>query len=219
MFRKFNSPFNWWLTAVTTVFVTLIWLIFLYIKYRDRNDTLASAVNRNNNLVIALEQYVIRTIQNADAILILVKNEYQQKGDKADLEKLLYDNPRLKDFIRGVAIIDTNGTIKKLHIQNNTQPNINLFDSDFFQFHKHHSKDELYISKPITSRTIGKPVIFISRRINQNGFFAGVVAVQIEPSAFTSFYAQYNLRPHEIISLIAPDGTTYARRIGNVESS
>jgi signal transduction histidine kinase len=46
-----------------------------------------------------------------------------------------------------------------------------------------------------------------------------VVALQVQPSAFTSFYAQAQLLPNDIISLIAPDGTTYARRTGTVESS
>jgi signal transduction histidine kinase len=40
----------------------------------------------------------------------------------------------------------------------------------------------------------------------------------MDPSRFTSFYAQAKLLPNDIISLIAPDGITYARRTGNKES-
>ncbi|HWJ92954.1 MAG TPA: ATP-binding protein, partial [Flavisolibacter sp.] len=39
------------------------------------------------------------------------------------------------------------------------------------------------------------------------------------PSRFTSFYAQARLLPNDILSLIAPDGITYARRTGAKESS
>ncbi|HEX2609096.1 MAG TPA: ATP-binding protein, partial [Flavisolibacter sp.] len=45
------------------------------------------------------------------------------------------------------------------------------------------------------------------------------VALQIEPSTFTSFYAEARLSPTDLISLIAPDGITYARRTGSKESS
>ena len=50
------------------------------------------------------------------------------------------------------------------------------------------------------------------------GRFSGIVALQIEPNTFTSFYAQANLTKNEIISLISPEGITYARRTGPVES-
>jgi hypothetical protein len=43
----------------------------------------------------------------------------------------------------------------------------------------------------------------LSRRISKkDGSFGGIVTVRIEPSTFTRFYAEANLRPHDIISLV-----------------
>jgi signal transduction histidine kinase len=54
---------------------------------------------------------------------------------------------------------------------------------------------------------------------DSKGNFGGMVALYIPPSAFTSFYTQAKLLPNDVISLIAPNGITYARRTGNKESS
>lgn len=207
------------LPVATIVLIILVWLNFMERQSQDKQETIQSAIQRNSNLAIALEQSAIRTIHIADAILVLLKTEYLRTGNNTDIGKLLYENAVNKDFIKGAAIIDTNGLITKLNLHFNTPVEINVRDRDFFRFHKAHDTDIVYVNKPIVSRSIGKPVIVISRRVTQNGKFAGVVAVQLEPSTFTSFYAQANLRPHDIISLIAPDGTTYARRTGDIESS
>lgn len=192
---------------------------FLQQQAKDKHETIHTAIERNNNLVVALENSAIRTIQIADATLQLLKTEFQRSGYQMDIQKILYENSVNKDLIKRAAIIDTNGYIVKLNLRVDTSVEINVQDRDYFRFHKTHDTDIVFVNKPVISRSIGKPVIVISRRVNKNGKFAGVVSVQVEPASFTSFYAQANLRPRDIISLIAPDGITYARRTGNVESS
>jgi signal transduction histidine kinase len=217
-----SAKIIWAIPVATLILILLIWLNFLKLQKQDKQETISAAIERNTNLAVALEHYTIRTIHNADAILQLLKTEYLHIGTGKDIGKLLYDNAVNNDFIKGVAIIDTNGSMSKLKLQTNSSTDLNdihVEDRLFFQFHKTHDTDIIYISKPILSRTINKPVIILSRRLNRNNKFAGVVAVQIEPSTFTSFYAQANLRTHDIISLIAPDGITYARRTGSIESN
>lgn len=198
----------------------LIWTNYFHQKNSDKKDTIASAVQRNTNLAIALEQYTIRTIHNADAVLQLVRMEYESKGTAIDIDKLLFSHAINNDIFKGVGIVGENGKLIKTNVRLDSDIALVYSDRDYFISHSKTDSQNPIISKPLLSKTIGKPVIVISRRINKkDGSFGGMVAVQIEPQTLTSFYAQANLREHDIISLIAPDGVTYARRTGAVESS
>ncbi len=178
------------------------------------------AVERNSNLAVALEQYAISTIHNADAVLQLVRIEYGRDGKDLNLKKLLANTILNHDLTGGLSITDNKGNLVMANFAFPAGSVTNFSDREYFIFHSTNSNDSLHISKPIISRATGKPVIVISRRLNDaNGNFGGVVALVIEPSWFTAFYAKAKLLPNDIISLISPDGTTYARRTGSKESS
>jgi signal transduction histidine kinase len=198
--------------------VFMIWNQLTGQMARDREVAVSAAIQRNSNLAVSLEQYAIRTIQNADAILQVVKMEYERKGDNVNLKSLLSKGIPDNKFFNSVAILDEKGQIKLSNLPAFQDTARDLADREHFYFHKTR-EDQLYISKPLLSRTIGRAVIVLSRRIDlPDGSFGGTVAVQIEPSTFTRFYSSANLNDHDIISLISPDGITYARRTGNRES-
>lgn len=215
-----NGRWIWGIATFCMATLVLIWTNYFHQKNADKKDTIASAVQRNSNLAVALEQYAIQTIHNADAILQLVIMEYNSKGPDIDIDRLLYANAINNTVFKGVGVTDEQGKLLKTNLPHGSDTVLTYSDRDYFIAHSKNKTGRPIISKPILSKTIGKPVIVISRRLDKkDGSFAGVVAVQIEPQAFTSFYAQANLRQHDIISLIAPDGITYARRTGSVESS
>ena len=198
--------------------VFMIWNQLIGQMARDREVAVSAAIQRNSNLAVSLEQYAIRTIQNADAILQLVKAEYERKGNDLDLKPLLSKGILDNKYFNSVAILDQKGQIRLSNLPEFKGSGPDLADREHFYFHKTR-KDQLFISKPLLSRTIGRAVIVLSRRIDlPDGSFGGTVAVQIEPSTFTRFYSSANLNDHDIISLISPDGITYARRTGNRES-
>jgi PAS domain S-box-containing protein len=202
----------------STLLIALIWYQ-IWVKLKsDRQKSIATAIQRNNNLVISLEQYTITTIRNADALLQMVKMDFNEHGNQLQVNSLVESNVIDKRSINGFAILNENG---RMITTNMVLPDssFDFSDREYFNFHRTNN-NRLFISKPILSRTILKTVIVLSRRIDKtDGSFGGVVAVQLEPSTFTKFYTNARLRPDDIISLIAPDGTTYARRTGNKESS
>lgn len=212
-FRSFAA-----IASFCIILISFIWIWMGQQLEADRRQNIIAAVQRNANLCVALEQYAIRTIQNADAILRLIKNEYEKQGLNIPIAQLLGDHGVDRSFIAGVAIVDEKGTVISADFY--TGPgSINLKDREHFQYHVTNPDGGLFIGKPIISRTLGKAVIPLTRRLNKaDGSFAGEVTVQIEPSTFTRFYAEANLRPHDIISLVALDGTTYSRRTGSKES-
>lgn len=205
-------------TAFCILLLTLIWDTQLKHIRHDRQDTLAASVQRNNNLVAALEQYAIRTIQNADAVLQLVAKEYRHtyphKSGTIDLP-LASSN----ELFAAVLVVNEKGELTALNSELAEMQLKDAGQQEFFRFHLSQPSDSLYIGRPVFSSLLGYEVISLSRRISKpNGAFAGVAAVLIKPSTFTRFYAQANLRTYDIMSLVAPDGITFARRTGSRES-
>lgn len=204
--------------ALCLLLILLIWIDYFNQRRVDRADTVAAAVQRNANLAVALEQFTIRTIHNAEALLQEVQEEYSREGAAANINGLLYANTIIRDFINEGFLVDENGWL--VQQQDHARKMVRFRSRDSFRYHLQHNNPALYISKPAKAEDTGQPVISISRRLNKkDGSFGGMAVLQVNPRIFTSFYAGANLRPHDIISLIAPDGTTYARRTGNRESS
>jgi signal transduction histidine kinase len=201
------------------LFLALIWVNYFRQRSFNNKDAIQFTVEKNSNLAVALEQHAINTLHNADAVLQLVRIEYARDGKNLNLQKLLSSSRSNRLTIEGISIINRTGRL----LMSNTKVPIDSIpdfsDRPYFNFHSKNQIDSLLLSKPLVSRITGKPVIVISRRLSDvKGNFEGVVALQMDPSRFTSFYAQAKLLPNDIISLIAPDGITYARRTGNKES-
>jgi signal transduction histidine kinase len=215
-----NSRIVFSVSVICLLFLATIWVSYFRQKSINRKEAVQFAIEKNSNLAIALEQFAISTIHNADAVLQLVRVEYAREGKGLDLKKLLAKTILNRNLIGGLSLIDNRGNLvmSNLPFPNGKSPNFS--DRDYFIFQAANSNDSLHISKPIISRATGKPAIVISRRLNNNdGSFGGLVALVIEPTWFTSFYAAAKLLPNDIISLVAPDGITYARRTGAKESS
>lgn len=201
-----------------TAIIALIWRQINQQLEEDREKTISAAVKHQSNLVFALEQNTIRTLQEADVVLNLVRREVEKFGPSIPLEQLLNSGIIKLPFFDGLALIDRSGRIVNSYPAALNEQPVTLAQREYFKIQKAVA-DTLYISKPLVSSSIKKPVIVISRRINDKaGNFNGVVAVQIMPATFMAFYKQATLNRYDILSLISPDGITYSRRTGGVES-
>ena len=124
-----------------------------------------------------------------------------------------------KGFFNGVSVVDKNGDVINADFRIDPANRPNIRDREHFIYHLNNPGEELFIGKPVMSRTISKTIIPFTRKLtDSNGKFMGIVSVQIEPAVFMRFYAKADLRPNDLISLIAFDGTTYSRRTGSVVS-
>ncbi|RYY98934.1 MAG: sensor histidine kinase [Chitinophagaceae bacterium] len=198
--------------------LALIWSGIARQLADDRRAHIAAAVQHNANLAVSLEQYAVRTIRNADALLQLVKHEYARSGAAIDLRRLLAAGVIDTQNVSGVALLDSEGHVRVTNIPVRTDTLPAFAYRDYFQVHRRYP-DTLFISTPLHSYTTDRPVIVLSRRISgPGGSFGGVVAVQVAPHTFMRFYSSASLRSNDLISLIAPNGITYARRTGTRES-
>ncbi len=205
--------------AFCLLLLVLLWTSLVEQLESDRKESIAAAVQLNDNLVVTLEQYAVRTIHNADALLQLISLEYDRKGNSMDIVGLLTEHAVQRDFFEGVVVTNEKGDVLNGDFALSKEVQINNRHKLHFQYHLKNEKGGLYIGTPIQSVVFGKPMIPISRRLNKkDGSFAGVVTVMIKPATFTRFYAEADLRARDIISLVAPNGITYSRRTGTRDS-
>ncbi len=203
----------------SAVLIALLWNKDFQLLQSDKDTAIEQAIQRNSNLALTLENYTIRTIQNAELVLQVIKTEFEKNRSYAGFQALL-KNPVVDNrLFNGVAILDSTGGLVSSNVHFHPDTVVNFSTRDFFKFHRSHTEDVLFINKPVMSKSIAVAIIPFSRRINNaDGSFGGVVVLQITPSTFTSFYEKAVTNPHDIVSLIAPDGITYARQTGNVPS-
>lgn len=206
------------IAAFCFLLIALLWSNLLKQTDSDKEETIAAAVQRNSNLAVALEQYAIRTIQNADAVIQLVKKEYANTPNP-DLSTFLKDSTVENDLFTSVSIVNERGTVIASTLPLPSDTAISVADREHFYYHQRNLGSGLYIGEPVISRTFKRAAIPITRRyLKSDGSFGGTITVQVEPTTFTRFYAEANLGPNDLFSLVAMNGTTYARRTGNLES-
>ncbi|MFN8252914.1 MAG: PAS domain S-box protein [Ferruginibacter sp.] len=199
--------------------IGLLWNKEIQLLNTDKAAAVEQVVQRNSNLALALENYTIRTIQNAELVLQVIKDEFEKSRSFSSFNSLLKKPAVDNRLFNGVAILDSSGDLVIANVQFNSDTIPNFSYREFFQYHKTHRDDILYINKPVISKSINVAVVPLSRRINNpDGSFGGVVVLQIRPSIFTSFYENAVVNAYDIVSLIAPDGITYARQTGGIPS-
>lgn len=196
--------------------VLLLWVNVFQQLNKEKETALNKAKQLNANQALALESYTIRTIQNADLILQIVRSEYQKQNTFNNFQQLKQNSTIDQKLLEGVVIMNKEGNLISSFHPFHPDTVTNFSTREYFQTHTTATSDSLFISKPITSRLFSKAVIVLSRKITDSkNNFAGVIALQIFPETFTSFSDGAFVDSFDIISLIAPDGTTYARKTGS----
>lgn len=205
--------------AVMLLFLILIWVSYFRQYSFEKADAIRFGIQRNSNLAVAFEQYTISTLRNADAILQMIRMEYND-GDSLNIHELMAKNSLSGDIIDGMAIIDGSGRLKMSSIDLSNRTAIDFSDQSYFPMLAKSNSDSLIITWQPESKFKQDPEVVISRRLTDaQGVFSGAVLLFMKPSTFTLFYAQSQLMFNDILSLIAPNGITYARRTGSKESS
>jgi PAS domain S-box-containing protein len=95
---------------------------------------------------------------------------------------------------------------------NESQPKINVADRAFFQGHKAEQDDQLHVGTPIQSRSTGKWVVPLSRRITKrDGSFGGVLDLTVDPKLFTEPFSKTSTGPDSTRAILGRDGYTLLR--------
>jgi PAS domain S-box-containing protein len=200
--------------------IAVMWVAATQIVKVDRQETINSAIARNDNLAIALEQYAVRTIESAEAVIQYMLREYTRNSKIFDVNQFVTDYTIDNKAFTGIVMADEYGHVATTAYMGKPAKPVNVMDREHFRIHLTQDTQKVFVGKPVIGRVTGKAVVPITRRINKpDGSFGGVAMVLIEHSRFTDVLQDAKMRQLDIISLIGLDGITRARLRGTTPSA
>src|SRR5258708_6326609 len=178
-----------------------------------RSLALAEATREARNLDLMIAEQIARSLQHVDFLLRALVNrppdEDGKNGRPATAERmaaLIANTPQL----RSLSIAGPDGVIHER--ANVGKVPFYIGDRSVFVAQRDDAATGLFVSEPFVSRSDGKPMIGVSRRINRpDGSFNGIVVAAVEPSYFTAIYGALDLHKASIVTLLREHGTCLIR--------
>jgi signal transduction histidine kinase len=188
-----------------------LWLAVFHEVEHDGETTRRSVETQVSNLARAFEEHVLRTSAAVDQALLHLRAELDHEPMALEKEAKLLRQSLPRQFIIQIGRIDRSGKLAFSDLGMPTEPS-DLSDREHFRFHREHSEDVLFISRPVLGRVSGQWSIQFTRRIyDSEGWFAGVMVISVSPDYFTGFYRSIDVGSQGTITLLGQDGVIRAR--------
>lgn len=204
-----------WIALLSLFAVGLLWLVVIGQARYERSEAITAAIHANENRAIAFEQYVIRTLDNAETATLYLIEHYGSLASRRGAPRPIDDPVLERSAFVSASVVDAQGRIIASTAPLSQTGQV-LARQGTFLAHAANRSERLRVGIPRHSTTLGVPVISLTRRMNRaDGSFGGIVGVQIPPSQFTNFYERADVSEHDLMSVIGFDAVTRARRTGD----
>ena len=208
------------ITFWATTFVVVVCLSLVGIdgwrSWNARAQRLADMERVTSNLARSMAQQADDTIKSADTSLtdIVERVETDGYGDAAmrRLHRLMVDQTANLPQLSGLFVYDENGRWMVNSRPGRDSP-LNNADREYFLYHQSHTERGPHIGVPVVSRSTGRWIIPVSRRLNHSdGSFGGVALATIDIDYFSRFYQSFDIGEHGAVALFSDDGVMLLRR-------
>lgn len=179
--------------------------------YRHATD---SAHRQALALANAYAEQVRRSIRQIDQISLELKFEQQYLDQAMDLgtKRDLGVYPESEGLY--VAVTDRNGIVRNSSLA--TIAGADIAYNEFFQLHKKSCCEGLLIAAPTMSRSLQRPMIRFSRRIdNPDGSFKGVAIVSVQPANLLTVQSEAFGSASDFVSVRATSGALLVAKTGD----
>jgi len=196
------------------VLIVLLWAAVGYRLVVERANALEEASTSSRYSAELYEQHVAAILQQIDQATRFVRYEFEHPRPGMTPSQILQSEAfKQRDMSLAVVITSADGQVLAW---SHGVSDANLADRPFFKFHRDHNTSELLISPPVVSRVSKRPVVPVTRRLNQtDGNFAGVVAAAVEPDNLAGFYDPAALHGNGMVALVGEDGVLLSKRVGS----
>ena len=194
-----------------------VWLHTFSLIHDDHSKAMAGAENQIVNLARVSQEHAEHIFYSVEQTLHLVRSQYQEYPGHLDLKMMRADGVFDARTILQVSIVDASGIIEMSSLP--LSDHLNLSDRDYFKALQAATSDTLYISKPEFDLAYGRWSIEFSRRlVGNDGKFAGVVVVALDPTYFTRFYGELQLGQQGVAALYGLTGSLLVRKTAYAET-
>jgi diguanylate cyclase (GGDEF)-like protein/PAS domain S-box-containing protein len=203
--NSFRQQVTLWLVAA----LGLLWSAVAWDTSRTEELALEHARRETAAWASTFASQAESTFLYVDHALIVLRQTWLSRPSEMGDGFLLHKNA-LADAIVQVAVIDTKGYLVYSNLGMPKEPTF-LGDREHFTVHQAQLQDQLFISRPVKGRVSGKWTIQLTRPMFQQGQFAGVIVVSLDPNHFVRFYHQTGFGMDGAARMVRDSGEIMAR--------
>lgn len=207
------------IVAVALAFAFGIVVIVVTMLWGERKQSIDAAESELRNLALAHSEITARAFEGVD-IVLRAAAEAASAGDFADpafaqrLHLSLRERVVGSQVLQALAVFDANGRMvaqSRLH----PVPAIRIDDRDHFIAARDRAPGTSVVGQPAFNRTTNEWSLFVAWRLTRDdGAFAGVATVTVDPLYFERIYGAINRgRPDSSIEMFRDDGTLLVRHL------
>lgn len=171
-------------TTITVIIVSLIISLALAVQIATSRQQSIQQINTSvANLSHTLDVYTEGIMRQSEMLITTVSDIIEIYGmtpqQATNIQHMIHNQDNLLTQINNVVVYDAQGDIFTALHESFTGPRKGS-DREFFIYHQENKTQQVFIGEPVVSRTNGKWVITLSRRLEtQSGAFNGVVVVTL----------------------------------------
>lgn len=203
-------------TTITVIIVSLIISLSLAVQITTSRQQSIQQINTSvANLSHTLDVYSEGIMRQSEMLITSVSDIIKIYGmtpqQAKNIQRMISNQDNLLIQINNVVVYDAQGNIFTALHESFSGPRKGV-DRSFFIYHKENKSQQIFIGQPVVSRTNGKWVITISRRLETpTGAFNGVVVVTLGIENFLALYGQINIGHSGVIGLTTQSGVLLVR--------
>jgi PAS domain S-box-containing protein len=184
-----------------------------YDAWRAYRNLLAATERELDNVARALAEQTAWTWEGIDLLLRDTARWYQNDGRNVAPERVgevLANRAAGMRQIRLLTIVDAQG-IQRYRSRGSSTPPLDVSDRSYFTAQRDGAARGLFMSEPLVTRSENRAAVELSRRLDDDTGFAGVVTAIVDLEDLQQFYQAVNPGPGSAIRLLREDGTLLVR--------
>jgi PAS domain S-box-containing protein len=184
-----------------------------YDAWRGYHNTLIATDRELDNVARALAEQTAWTWQGIDLLLRDTAQWYESDGRKIAPERVgevIANRAGGVRQVRLLTIVDAQG-IQRYRSRGSSPPHLDVSDRSYFTAQRDGAATGVFMSEPLVTRSENRAAVELSRRLDDDRGFAGVVTAILDLEDLRQFYQAVSLGPGSAIQLLREDGTLLLR--------
>ncbi|MGE5547604.1 MAG: sensor histidine kinase [Solirubrobacterales bacterium] len=206
--RRKAGKAGWLVVGFGVAVICLLWAGIAWDLRKERARVVEAAQADTANLARAFEEHIQRTVAGLDQTLVYLKAEYERAPERFSINKSIANNVILGKVAVQVARIGADGVLADSNVAGFTR--FDLSDRNHFRVHRDPKAVQPFISRPVLGRASGRWSIQLTRRLERNGAFDGVVVISLDPHYLSDFYSSIDIGAQGSVLLVGHDGIVRA---------